>query len=255
MCDEDFRDDMQTFEKKNKTYRLDDDGFLLDQDQWDEDFAEGMAPELGIAGGLTPSHWAVLSFIRDTWRQTGSCPVVHKTCRANGLGVKDLQRLFPSGYQRGACKLAGLSCMTAVLKQAELQFRQEEDKLARLMTPGAASPAVPTQNGPLQSIPLEQRIYRVNVQGFLIDPSEWDEEFAIFKAVELQMNEPLGERHWRIIRYMRTEYEKKGLVPTVYATCEAVGIEMDELAELFPPGYHRGAVKLAGLNLAAKKRA
>ena len=102
---------MQTLETKNKTYLLDDDGFLVDPTQWDEDFAEGMAPRLGITDGLTPSHWNVLRFIRATYLETGSCPIVHKTCRANKLSLKDLQRLFPSGYQRGACKLAGVSFM------------------------------------------------------------------------------------------------------------------------------------------------
>ena len=94
----------------------------------------------------------------------------------------------------------------------------------------------------------------MNVQGFLIDSDEWDEDFAIFKAGELQMAGPLGDKHWQIIRYMRSECEKKGEIPTVYETCEAVGIDIDELAELFPSGYHRGAVKIAGLNLAAKRR-
>lgn len=248
---------MQTFERKNKTYLLDEDGFLLDQAQWDEDFAEGMAPALGIAGGLTPSHWDVLRFIRDTYRETGLCPVVHKTCRAKGLSVKDLQKLFPSGYQRGACKLAGLSFMTAVLKQAELQFQQETNKLTRLssVAAGASVPLHATQNGPIKPIPLDERVYRVNVQGFLIDPDEWDEAFAQFKARELQMSGPLGEKHWQIIRHMRSEYERKGEIPTVYATCDAVGIDVEELAELFPSGYHRGAVKIAGLNLSAARRA
>ena len=94
----------------------------------------------------------------------------------------------------------------------------------------------------------------MNVQGFLIDPNEWDEEYAIFKARELQMAGPLGEKHWQIIRYMRSECEEKDEVPTVYATCEACGIDIDTLAELFPSGYHRGAAKIAGLNLGAKRR-
>ena len=102
---------MQTLERKNKTYLLDDDGFLVNPGQWDEDFAEAMAPEVGITDGLTPSHWDVLRFIRATYLETGSCPIVHKTCRAHKLSFKDLQRLFPSGYQRGACKLAGVSFM------------------------------------------------------------------------------------------------------------------------------------------------
>lgn len=248
---------MQTLERNNKTYLLDEDGFLLDQEQWDEDFAEGMAPALGIPGGLTPSHWEVLRFIRDSWRQTGLCPEVYKTCRTKGLAVKDLQKLFPSGYQRGACKLAGLSFMTAVLKQAELQFQMETSKSSRLppMAAGARPPAHPTQNGPVKPIPLAERVYRVNVYGFLIDPGEWDEEFAVFKARELQMSGPLGEKHWRIIRHMRAEYKRSGEVPTVYATCEAVGIDLEELAQLFPSGYHRGAVKIAGLNLSAARSA
>lgn len=247
---------MQTLEKKNKTYLLDEDGFLLDQEQWDEDFAEAMAPALGIEDGLTPSHWDVLKFIRNTYRETGLCPVVYKTCRARGLRIKDLQKLFPSGYQRGACKLAGLSFMTAVLKQAELQFRQEIKKLARpsSMAAEATTPSPPTRKYHPTPGALDKRVYRVNAQGFLIDPDEWDEQFAVFKARELQMSGPLGEKQRQIIGYMRSEYETKGEVPTVYATCEAVGIDVEEFAELFPSGYHRGAVKIAGLNLSVKKR-
>ncbi len=237
---------MRTLERKNRTYLLDDDGFLVDQEQWDEDFAEGMAPALGIADGLTPSHWEVLRFIRSTYSETGSCPTVHKTCRANKLGIQDLQRLFPCGYQRGACKLAGLSFMTAVLKQAELDFHREASKRA------GSTPFYPTAETLIEPIPIDKRVYRVNVHGFLIDPGEWDEEFAMFKARELQMAGPLGKKHWQIIRYMRSEYEKTDEIPTVYATCGAVGIDIDEFGELFPTDYHRGAVKIAGLNLVAK---
>jgi tRNA 2-thiouridine synthesizing protein E len=223
---------METLKSKNKIYLLDNDGFLVNPGQWDEDFAEAMAPEVGITDGLTPSHWDVLRFIRATYRETGSVPIVLKTCKAHNLSTKDLQTLFPSGYQRGACKLAGLS----------------------FMAEGVSTPFFPTPETPIGPIPVDKRVYRVNVQGFLIDPNEWDEEYAIFKARELQMTDPLGEKHWQVIRYMRSEYEKKDEIPTVYAMCEAVGIDIDRLAELFPSGYHRGAVKIAGLNLAAKTR-
>ncbi|MGO8945253.1 MAG: TusE/DsrC/DsvC family sulfur relay protein [Syntrophobacteraceae bacterium] len=214
---------METLKSNDKIYLLDNDGFLVNSGQWDEDFAQAMAPAVGITDGLTPSHWDVLRFIRATYLETGSCPIVHKTCKAHKLSFKDLQRLFPSGYQRGACKLAGLS----------------------FIGEGVSTP--------IGSIPIDKRVYRVNVQGFLIDLNEWDKEYAIFKARELQMAGPLGEKHWQIISYMRSEYEEKDEVPTVYATCEACGIDIDTLAELFPSGYHRGAAKIAGLNLAAKR--
>ena len=222
---------METLKSNNKTYLLDNDGFLVNPGQWDEDFAEGMAPSVGITDGLTPSHWDVLRSIRETYLKTGSCPIVHKTCKANKLSFKDLQRLFPSGYQRGACKLAGLS----------------------FMAEGVSTPFYQTPETLIGPILRDKRVYRVNVQGFLIDPNEWDEDYATFKARELQMSGPLGEKHWEIIRYTRSEFEKNDEIPTVYETCEALGIDIDELAELFPSGYHRGVIKIAGLNLAAKR--
>ena len=103
--------DMQTLETKSKRYFLDDNGFLLDPRQWDEDFAEEMAAQLGLPASLTPSHWEVLKFIHGTYLETGCCPIVHKTCKAHNLHLKELHRLFPLGYQRGACKLAGISSM------------------------------------------------------------------------------------------------------------------------------------------------
>lgn len=42
-------------------------------------------------------------------------------------------------------------------------------------------------------------------------------------------------------------YEEHKRVPTVYVTCEDTGVELDLLERLFPDGYHRGLVKIAGL--------
>jgi len=218
---------MKKLERKGKTYVMNDEGFLSNPGQWDEDFVEGMAPVLGV-DGLTTLHWDVLKFIRAAYLKTGSCPVVHETCKAHNLKLKRLQRLFPSGYQRGACRLAGVS----------------------FMAEGVSTPFYPTAETTIRPILLDERVYRVNVQGFLIDPNEWDEDFAIFKSRELQMTDPLGEKHWQIVRYLRSEYKNEGEIPTVYATCEAADIDIDELKRLFPSGYHRGAVKIAGLNLA-----
>jgi tRNA 2-thiouridine synthesizing protein E len=57
----------------------------------------------------------------------------------------------------------------------------------------------------------------------------------------------LTEKHWQVIRFLRDEFAKTGKVPTVFDTCSRNQIEIDELERLFPDGYHRGAVKLAGL--------
>jgi tRNA 2-thiouridine synthesizing protein E len=81
---------------------------LLDWRQWTESYAEELAPSLGIPGGLTPRHWEVIRSIRKHFTETGKCPVVYQTCDRHGLELDDLERLFPSGYHRGAVKIAGL---------------------------------------------------------------------------------------------------------------------------------------------------
>ncbi len=212
---------------RNKSYQIDEEGFLLHHETWDEDFAEAIAPKVGIKNGLTGCHWRVLRFVRDVFSLSGKCPMVHETCKALGLGMLELSSLFPTGYLRGACKLAGLSYRAQPIHPSWL----------------------PEQRLTAVSLPLEDRVYRIDVWGFLIDPSEWDEDFASKKSQEMKMPRALTEKHWQIIRFLRRYYEKTGKVPTVYEACTANQIEIEELGELFPDGYHRGAVKLAGLRV------
>jgi tRNA 2-thiouridine synthesizing protein E len=220
---------------KDKTYNADDDGFLENPFTWDESFSEGMADKVGISGGLTASHWDVINFIRDTFLQTGCCPPVYKTLKALKLRIKDLKALFPAGYLRGACKLAGLT------------YRAEHIHPLWLEQKGVVK--VPEF--------LERKEYRVDAFGFLIDPSQWDEDFAIHKSEELKMfgsgclyaKESWTDEHWKIIRYLRKRFQETGSVPTVYDTCQDNGIDILDLERLFPDGYHRGAVKLAGLHV------
>jgi len=218
---------MPSFEFKGKSYDIDDEDFLKDPGQWDDGFAEGMAARVGITAGLKEAHWNIIRFIRQTFAKTGKCPMVFETCKAHQLHSSDLQALFPSGYLRGACKLSGLSYRAGELHPSWLPDERE---------------------APV-STPLYNRVYRVNVRGFLMDASDWDEDFAVFKGLEMKMPGPLGAKHWRIIRYLRKQFAETGRVPTVFEMCSANGIDMEELEKLFPDGYHRGAVKLAGLRV------
>jgi tRNA 2-thiouridine synthesizing protein E len=215
---------VSTFTFRGKTYQVSWEGFLLDPGQWDQDFAEGMAPKAGISPGLTEEHWDVIRYIRDTFEEQGICPPVYQTCRAKGLHLKDLQRLFPSGYQRGACKLAGITYKEGYLEHSWLPKPAEE----------------------LSTVPPE-KVYHVDVRGFLVDAEEWDEQFAAAKAFEMKVPGKLTDRHWQIIYFLRNSYRNNDAVPTIYETCEANHLEIEELERLFPDGYHRGAVKIAGL--------
>ena len=42
---------------------------------------------------------------------------------------------------------------------------------------------------------------------------------------------------------------RAGRVATLFETCDALNLDIGELEELFPTGYHRGAVKIAGLRV------
>jgi tRNA 2-thiouridine synthesizing protein E len=220
---------MKNFSFEGKIYSVDSEGFLLDYNQWDENFARGLAPEVKIPEGLTREHWKVIHFIRKTFKQDGECPLVYQTCKANGLHIKDLKTLFPTGYLRGACKLAGIT-----YKERFIDYYGEKEPEFRA---GGVRPEI------------EEKVYRVNVRGFLVDPTEWDQNFALHKAHEMKMTEGLGDKHWKIIHFLRDYFKQNGLVPTVYETCEANQIELDELERLYPDGYHRGAVKIAGLQV------
>ncbi|MEW5923535.1 MAG: TusE/DsrC/DsvC family sulfur relay protein [Candidatus Zixiibacteriota bacterium] len=216
---------MGTITFGDKTYTVDTEDFLADYSEWDENFARGMAPKVGIISGLSEDHWKIINFIRDTFKNTGKCPLVYETCRKNRLHLHELKRLFPAGYLRGACKLTGITYKDGYLDQAGLEDFAEK-----------------------VTSPRQEKSYEIDRRGFLVNPSEWDEEFVNLKVYELKMP-TLSEKHWQIIRFLRERFEQNNVVPTVYETCEENELGLDELEELFPDGYHRGAVKIAGLRV------
>ncbi len=215
---------MPTLETETKTFEIDEQGFLVDPQKWEADFARAMAPELGIVGGLTDDHWCVITYIRNQYMKTRQCPMVHEMGKNCGLRLATLKRLFPTGYLRGACKLAGLT------------YSEE----------GVHSSWLPAVRMTAVKIPLPERVYRVNYRGFLLYPEDWDEEYAVFKAREMGIQE-LTQEHWQVLKFLRKQFVDTGRIPTVYETCEENGLQLEDLERLFPSGYHRGAVKISGL--------
>ena len=206
-----------------KTYDVDSRGFLIRPEDWDEEFAERTAPQVGITTGLTDEHWKAIRFVRLAYEKHHRVPLVYVTCVNNRLKTGDLKRLFPAGYHRGVCRLAGVS-----YRAPFYSFWIDSEENAAQPRPPAAE-------------------YRVDVYGFLIDHNGWDEHFAVMKAQEMKMPEGLSEEHWRIIHYLRNAFTRSGELPHVTTTCEDNGLELKDLQRLFPDGYHRGAVKVAGL--------
>jgi tRNA 2-thiouridine synthesizing protein E len=221
--------DTFSYSHKGKTYEVDSKGFLLDFYSWDENFAKGMAPKTKITHGLTKDHWDVINSIRNGYKELDRCPLVYETCRMNSMRIADLERLFPTGYMRGACKLAGIPF-----------------KVGHLGLP--YQPTSKPEN--MSFMESYNKIYEVDVQGFLVNPEQWDEYYAICRAYEMKIHGGnLTDKHWQIIRFLRERYENDHKVPSVYKTCKENQIDIEELEWLFPDGYHRSAVKIAGLRV------
>ena len=86
----------------------------------------------------------------------------------------------------------------------------------------------------------------LNDEGFLVHPDQWSEDVAI-ELARREGIDPLSERHWQVIHFMRSEYEAKGTGPTVRVLGKTSGVPIKELYQLFPKGPAKLAAKIAGI--------
>lgn len=93
---------------KGKKIRVNEEGFLVNPEEWDKDIADLLAKEEEGIDALTEDHWAVINYIREYYLEKSLAPMVRKICKTTGFQLKYIFELFPSGPAKGACKLAGL---------------------------------------------------------------------------------------------------------------------------------------------------
>ena len=86
----------------------------------------------------------------------------------------------------------------------------------------------------------------LNDEGFFEDPNQWTEAMAVELAKDEGIDE-LTDRHWQVIRFMRSEYFDKGTGPTVRVLGKTSGVSVKELYQLFPKGPAKLAAKIAGI--------
>jgi tRNA 2-thiouridine synthesizing protein E len=86
----------------------------------------------------------------------------------------------------------------------------------------------------------------VDEDGFMDDPSAWNEEIAKALATTEGVAD-LSERHWKLVHYLRDYYLKFGIAPMIRKLCKETGFSLKEVYELFPSGPAKGACKVAGL--------
>ena len=86
----------------------------------------------------------------------------------------------------------------------------------------------------------------VDAEGFLTDPQDWSEELAVEIARDAGID-PLTDRHWEVVRFMRERYLTTGAAPTIRTLGKASGVPVKELYALFPKGPAKLAAKIAGI--------
>jgi tRNA 2-thiouridine synthesizing protein E len=93
--------------------QLDAEGYLLDPADWNEQVAETLARGEHIV--LSEEHWVVIRFVREYYERHQIAPdarhVMKHLAEHKGTGKagrNDLFVLFPYGYVKQACKIAGM---------------------------------------------------------------------------------------------------------------------------------------------------
>lgn len=102
------------YEVHGKTIEADDNGYLLNQDDWNEDVAKTIAAQEQVE--LTQRHWDIINYLRNEYiNNAGKQPNVRSMVKAmqemwddKSIDTKVLYELFPRNPDKLASKIGGL---------------------------------------------------------------------------------------------------------------------------------------------------
>lgn len=104
---------MPNLEFEGKTYEVDEEGYLMDWQVWNEGIAGQMAKLDGLE--LSNEHWDVIRFLRDYFQKYQIAPMIKILTKEIGKvmgpekgNTKYLYELYPAGPAKQACRYAGL---------------------------------------------------------------------------------------------------------------------------------------------------
>ena len=89
-------------------------GYLIDPEDWSSELALTLAAEEGLA--LTEEHWVILTFVHEYYAEHQITPDIGHVTRYIGertggdkkAGKQRIFELFPYGYVKQTCKVAGM---------------------------------------------------------------------------------------------------------------------------------------------------
>ena len=99
----------------------------------------------------------------------------------------------------------------------------------------------------MSSIEIAGKTVDVDAEGYLEDAAQWNEDIAKAIAKEEGLEE-LNEQHWKVINFMRKEYDEKGTGPSIRRLTKESGVSTKDLYQLFPKGPAKKAARIAGIS-------
>ncbi len=104
---------MPQIEFEGKQIEVDDDGYVINLDDWSEGLAQFLADQDDIK--LTDEHWEIINFLREYYQKYQIAPMIKILVKEIGKAMgkekgntKYLYQLYPGGPAKQACRYAGL---------------------------------------------------------------------------------------------------------------------------------------------------
>jgi len=94
-----------TIEVNGRTIGVDNEGYLLNPEDWDLDVANALADSIEIV--MTDHHWELVNYVRETFEFRHAIPELRHALK-DLVNRKFVYKLFPYGYGQQACKIAGM---------------------------------------------------------------------------------------------------------------------------------------------------
>ena len=98
----------------------------------------------------------------------------------------------------------------------------------------------------MTTMTLASKDLEVDAEGFLAHADQWDEAVAAAIAKKAGID-PLTERHWLVIKFMRERFLTTGAAPSIRSLGKESGVPIKELYQLFPKGPAKLAAKIGGI--------
>lgn len=92
---------------------------------------------------------------------------------------------------------------------------------------------------------IDGRAVHVDDEGFLTDPSEWDEDLARTLASNIGIE--LTDAHLEAIRFAREDHAANGETPTLRRMASVGGVSTKEMFTLFPKKPAKKLAYVSGL--------